>query len=275
MTFGLGSYALAWAIGVPGYPPERPLDPFAFVAYAAEVGFGRVQIADNLPLHTLSEGELERLRTLTQRLGIAVEVGTRGLTEGHLERYLELARSFQSPILRVVVDSAGHHPEPDEVAHILQGIVPQFERAGVTLAIENHDRFKARDLVNILERVGSPSVGICLDTVNSFGALEGPEVVVNTLGPFVVNLHIKDFTVQRAAHSMGFSVTGTPAGRGMLDLPRLVEELSKGGRNPSGILELWPAPEASLGETVAKEKRWVEESYAYLTGISSESKEKP
>ena len=52
----------------------------------------------------------------------------------------------------------------------------------MTLAIENHDRFNSTTLVEILERIDSDRVGICLDTVNSFGALEGPEVVLENLG---------------------------------------------------------------------------------------------
>ncbi|MEP7294286.1 MAG: TIM barrel protein, partial [Chloroflexota bacterium] len=178
MQFGLGTYAYAWAIGIAGYPPPQPMDAFAFVARAEALGVRVVQFADNLPLHYLSDAEIERLRRETQALGLAVEVGTRGIAPEHLLRYLELAGQFGSPIVRVVVDRAEHHPTPEDVVAILSPLMPDFERAGVTLAIENHDRFKVRTLVRILEQMDSAQVGICLDTVNSFGAGEGPEVVV-------------------------------------------------------------------------------------------------
>lgn len=257
---GLGSYALAWAIGVPGYEPDQPLDVFGFVRVAAEHGFSLVQIADNLPLHTLSEDDLERLRTLTKDLGLEVEVGTRGIENGNLERYLNLASFFASPILRVVVDSDTHHPEPDEVVETVQDVLPAFVEAGVTLAIENHDRFKAKDLLGIMERLNSPRVGICLDTVNSFGALEGPEVALSTLGPHVVNLHIKDFAVRREGHNMGFRIFGTPAGEGSLDIPWLISTLKGMGREFAAILELWPPPENSPEETIVKELAWLKRS---------------
>lgn len=137
------------------------------------MGFGHVQIADNLPLHTLSPDELQRLKSLTEQLELTVEVGTRGIAGNNLERYLELVTFFNSPILRVVVDSDEHHPEPDEVIRTVREVLSNFEKAGVTLAIENHDRFEARDLLSIVEALDSPNVGVCLDTVNSFGALEG------------------------------------------------------------------------------------------------------
>ena len=269
MQVGLGSYALAWAIGAPGYPPDAPLDVFGFVQTAADLGFERVQIADNLPLHELTSDELDRLKSLTGRLELSVEVGTRGIADGNLERYLGLAAFFNSPVLRVVVDSDEHHPDPDEVVQIVREVLPQFEKAGVTLAVENHDRFTARDLRGIVRTLDNPFVGICLDTVNSFGALEGPQVVLETLGPFVVNLHIKDFTIERLPHNMGFTITGTPAGQGRLDLPWLVAELQERGRKFSGILELWTPLQATLEQTIAKERAWAEESAAYLQSLSA------
>jgi len=264
VKLGLGSYALAWSIGVPGHLPERPLDVFGFVETAARHGFTLVQIADNLPLTRMAEAELVRLETHLRALNLEVELGARGIREGNLERHLELSHRFGAALLRVVVDGPDHHPSAGEVVQTLRDVLSLFEAAGVTLAVENHDRFSARTLADIVEALGSPFVGICLDTVNSFGALEGPEVVIETLGPFVMNLHVKDFVVRRVDHSMGFTITGTPAGQGSLDLPGLLGSLTAWGRNPNLILELWPTPEPELAATLEKERFWLEDSAAYL-----------
>jgi len=177
---------------------------------------------------------------------------------------------FSSPLIRVVVDTADHHPEADEVVALAKEVIGDFERAGVCLAIENHDRFPVRVLADICERIGSDQVGICLDTVNSFGSLEGPEVVVDVLGPRVVNLHVKEFHVRRVDHSMGFVIEGRPAGKGMLNMPWLLEELGLHGRDYNAIVELWPAPEKTMAETVEKEAEWVVQSVGYLRTLISE-----
>ena len=255
---GLGTYALAWSIGVPGHAPAAPLDAFAFLGLAHEWGLKRVQIADNLPLHQLPLADQERLLALAYDLDIAVEVGTRGIQPHHLRGYLALARAFRSPILRVVVDTAEHQPDVPEILDILRPLLPEFTAANVVLAIENHDRFKAQTLADLITALDSPYVGICLDTVNSFGSLEGPQVVLDTLGRFVVNLHVKDFRIRRVEHHMGFVLEGTPAGAGMLDLPWLLRQLPQ--RPFSAILELWPAPEATLEATIAKERDWAVQS---------------
>ena len=132
------------------------------------------------------------------------------------------------------------------------------------MALENHDRFTTHDFLHILEIINSPYLGICLDTVNSFGALEGPEVVITALAPWTVNLHVKDFIIRRADHLMGFTIEGTPAGRGHLNIPSILEELVKHGRSPNAIIELWTPPETSLDETIAKEHCWAQESVRNL-----------
>lgn len=72
-------------------------------------------------------------------------------------------------------------------------------------------------------------MGICLDSVNSMGAGEGIETIVEVLSPYTVNLHVKDFVVQRVYHMMGFVVEGRPAGQGMLPLEYLLEKLEPHG----------------------------------------------
>jgi sugar phosphate isomerase/epimerase len=240
------------------------------IRWAAELGLGLVQIADNLPLSVASDAALTGIRRTALEAGIAIELGTRGIDPIHLRRMLAICGMFECRLLRVVVDTAAGQPSETEVTCALRCLAPEFERAGVTLAIENHDRFPALTLASIVEAIGSPFVGICLDTVNSFGCLEGPSHVVRSLAPWVVSLHVKDFTIGRAWHMMGFEITGAAAGRGMLDIPWLLAELRAAGRDPNAILELWPAPEADVQATVAKEQEWTRESVRYLRTLISD-----
>lgn len=262
---GLGSYGVGWAIGVPGFEaPARPVDSFGLLHLAHDQGLHLVQIADNIPLHHLSPEERAALRAEANRLGIAIEVGTRGIRPENLETYLGIAEEFGSPILRVVVDSADHHPEPDEVVAILKPFLRRFEELGITLAIENHDRFKAQTLAGIIQQLDHPLVGICLDTVNSFGAMEGPEIVVEILGPYVVNLHVKEFVIRRMSHNMGFVVTGAPAGQGMLDVAWLMQRLQDYGRSFNAIVETWLSPAETTAATIEQEWDYVCQSVRFL-----------
>lgn len=265
MRLGVSSYTYVWAVGIPGYPTlPQPMTPEQLLHKATELGVRVVQIGDNLPLDRLSEREIERLEIEAPRLGIELEMGTGGIDPAVLDRYLQLAVRLQSKVVRTLLDTREHRPSADEVVATLRTVAPQYERAGVALAIENHDRFPAPKLIDILERVGSPQVGICLDTANSLSCLETPRMVVEALGPWTVNLHIKDFRYRRPPHLKGFLVEGAPAGQGQLDIPWLLSALRRHGRDVNAILELWPPPAATIEESVAQEDAWARESVHYL-----------
>jgi len=267
MKLGIGSYTYTWAVGVTGREPTEPMTAIRLVERAAELSVPLVQICDNLPLDSLSDDELDAVGRRARELGIEIEIGTRGAEPGHLRAYLDLASRLDSALVRVVVDKGDHRPDQEEVVSLVREVIPEFERQGVVLAIENHDRLPARTLAHIVERIASPSAGICLDTVNSFGAMEGPDAVIDALAPHTVNLHVKDFTIRRLDHQMGFIIEGTPAGRGRLDIPRLIERIRAAGRDPNAVIELWTPPEHDIAATVAKEDAWARESVDYMRAL--------
>jgi sugar phosphate isomerase/epimerase len=236
------------------------MDAAGLIRRASGLGLRLVQIADNLPLERCNARELDEMRACARERNIALELGTRGIAKEHLRRLLELCRFFESRLLRVVVDTGQHEPSPDEVVQTIVDLLPELEHSGVRLAIENHDRFTAATFADIVKRVGHPSAGICLDTVNSFGSLEGPEIVIETLAPFVVNVHVKDFIVRRLPHMMGFEILGAPAGQGRLDIPKLLNRFP----HSSAILELWPPFTGDIAETIETERFWGRTSVEFL-----------
>ncbi len=108
---------------------------------------------------------------------------------------------------------------------------------------------------------------MCLDTVNSFAALEPPDVVVKTLAPYTLNLHIKDFEIERIGHELGFSIIGRPAGEGRLDIKWIVNCIKEKKRDPNAILELWTPFTENLDKTIQLENRWAEKSIGYLKSV--------
>ena len=191
-----------------------------------------------------------------------LEVGARRLTFGNVEAYATIARRLGAKLIRFVIDDADYHPTPEAVSIVLRQCVPLL--AGLELGIENHDRFPAATLREMIESAGSDRIGVCLDTANSLGAGEGLDTVLRELGPLTVNLHIKDFQIARVPHLMGFTMEGRPAGGGMLDVPAMLADLAPFPRCETAVLELWTPPEPDLERTVAKEESWAAQSLEYL-----------
>jgi sugar phosphate isomerase/epimerase len=268
MQLGISTYTYGWAIGSLGNRPAPLLDELALLDRANALGVHLVQFGDNYPLHELPSDQLTALRQRATTEGIRIEVGARGLTPGHLQQYIDVCTDLGSGLLRFVIDASEYEPSINTVVALLRDFEPQLKAKNITLGIENHDRLKAREFAEIMERVGSPYIGICLDSVNSMGAGEGLTEVVATLAPFTVNLHLKDFGIVRLPHLMGFQIDGRPAGRGMLNIPWLIETVQKSGHCQTAILEQWVIPEENLPETITKETAWAEESMRYLKTIN-------
>src|SRR4030042_1266639 len=196
MRLGLGSFALPWAVGVPGYPPPaRPLDAFGLLEAAREMGATLVQFGDNLPLENLTPNELQRLRREALDAGLALEIGCRGTSPDRLLSYLAIAQDLGTHLVRTLITEPGlpglAAAEPD-----LRSALPSYERAGVTLAVENYDAHPVLAFAGLIRRVDSPSLGVCLDTLNSLGALESPAAVIAELLPLAESVHVTVFTVR-------------------------------------------------------------------------------
>ncbi|MBA3891675.1 MAG: TIM barrel protein, partial [Gemmatimonadaceae bacterium] len=246
---GVGSFAFGWAVG----HAQPPFDEHALLAFARHHAVPVVQIADNLPVHTWPAERLERFTGAAQAAGIAIELGARGLTEARLAEYVSLCRPCGARLLRFVADAHPYEPSAEDVTAVIRNAAPALAAAGVTLALENHDRFPAAVLRRIIERAGTPHAGICLDTANSLGAGEGLQAVTDLLAPVTVNLHVRDVAITRLPHLMGFIVEGRPLGQGQLPLAETIDRVHHHGRCTSVILEAWTSPVETMEETVARE----------------------
>ena len=267
MRIGLSTYALNWAWGIPGYPVENPLRFSEFLDLARRWGYEGVQIADNAPILELSESARQDVWKKAGDLGLFVEIGGRGLMPENLERHIEIASEAKSPILRMVIDGPGFEPDFGELPEILGKSAERCGEQGIVLAIENHDRFQAHQFAAWFEEVNSPWLGLCLDSVNSYGCGEGFRETIDTLLPYTVNFHLKDFRVRRQPYMLGLLIEGTPVGEGFLPVKSVVDRLDSMGKCQSAIVEHWTAPEETVESTIAKEMDWCQRSIRFLESV--------
>jgi 3-oxoisoapionate decarboxylase len=267
MQLGLSTYTYGWAVGVPDKRPPSPLDEHGLIDRVLAHDLRLLQIGDNLPLHTFDSDRLDRLAHRARAEGVRLEIGARRLVPERIAAYAGIARRLGATLIRFIVDDTDHHPAPAEVVALLRDHLSLLD--GLMLGIENHDRFPAAILRDIVEDVGSERVGICLDTANSIGAGEGIDAVADILAPVTVNLHVKDITIRRLPHLMGFTVQGCAAGTGIIPVARVLQKLAPYPACRTAIVELWPPPEPELAATLAKESAWATQSIDYLRAFFS------
>jgi sugar phosphate isomerase/epimerase len=100
---------------------------------------------------------------------------------------------------------------------------PLLKKHRMRLAVENHKDFRVPELVDLLKRISSEHVGICVDVGNSIALLEEPMAVVAAYAPWAASVHLKDAAVKE--YDEGFLLADEPLGDGWLDLPAMIATL--------------------------------------------------
>jgi sugar phosphate isomerase/epimerase len=261
MTVGLSTYAFFWQ-----WQPtaQHPLDLFDLVDKTAAFDVKLFQICDYPKIEAFPDGEVDRLHRAASSEGVALELGTRGVRPDHLRRYLALARELEVTLVRSMLNTADHSPTSSEAVSMLRQIIPAYEQAGVTLALETYEQVPVATLVDIIEQVSSPNLGICLDPGNCVAALELPTDTIARTAPYVRNLHVKDFAFTRKDGWVGFTFAGCPLGEGLLDYDAMIGAVRPNERGINQIVEHWLPWQGDSATTIALEDQWTLHNLNYL-----------
>jgi sugar phosphate isomerase/epimerase len=258
---GLSSYAFFWQLSD---QVTTPLSIHDALERTAELGVDLFQICDYAPLEAMSDAELRAVRDTADRLGISLEVGTKGIRPDHLRRFLHIAGILGSPLLRTMFNTPGHIPTTEEAVAIFKEVLPEFEAAGVKIAVETYEQVPTSRILDVIRGVDSPSLGICSDPANTVAALEMPREVIDAVAPYVLNMHIKDFAFNRKDGWVGFTYSGAPLGEGLLDYGYMVEKIRPHERNINQIVEHWLPWQDTEAETIRLENQWTRHSIEFL-----------
>ena len=262
---GVGSWTFPWATAtVLDHRPKEPLNPLGVVQRAKDLGVHVVHFLDNLPLDKWGDDAIGSASEYAAHHGIDVEIGTRGTEPEHLLRYLEIAKKMNARLIRTM---GGWHGAPASLSQIdanLRKVLPAFGEAGVRIALENYEAYRTSDLGELVGSISHPSLGICLDLTNSFGALESADEILRNLVHYTISVHLKEFVVERLEFLMGFAFRGKPTGQGMLPLRKMFDALMEADRQANVIVEQWPLFQDTLSKTMDLELSWARQSVEHL-----------
>jgi sugar phosphate isomerase/epimerase len=152
----------------------------------------------------------------------------------------------------------------DRLIAALPPVVAAAERAGIVLAWENHLDYRAHEVVEIIEGVGSPHLRFLFDMGNAFPVCEDPLDAARIAAPYTVLAHVKDIVVLPwTPASPGYlaAMYACPLGEGNVPLRAIVDTL----RDAAPDAEALPLMvEAAHGPPNTDEDRWVEEGVKWM-----------
>jgi 3-oxoisoapionate decarboxylase len=228
------SYGIHWGAARDNHPRTPFKDPFSFLEYCHQLGAGGVQVALGRP----STEDAGKLRARAESLGVYVEaivsLPRQSADVEHFESELRTAKECGANVIRSALD--GRRYETIDSADAFRQFTersrqslalaePVLRKHHIRLGVENHKDWRVPELLDLVKRISSEHVGICVDTGNSIALLEDPMAVVEAYAPWAVTTHLKDMAV--AEYADGFLLAEVPLGTGFLDLPKIIGALVK------------------------------------------------
>ncbi|MDR5802360.1 sugar phosphate isomerase/epimerase family protein [Caballeronia sp. LZ001] len=221
-----------------------------FVNRAQALGVDGVSL-ESCFLPTPTPDEITRLRNQLDRLELdrvwawghpgGLHSGAAPEEVADLKRHTEIAAAVGAKVMRICC--GGRRTRIDDWSEHKARLIPLLRDAasharshGVVLAIENHIDLLADELVELIEIVDSPALGVCLDTANNLRMLEDPAVAIEKLAPYARATHIKDITAKSGNPREFAFWPSVPLGQGLIDIPHAFDELRKHGY--AGLLAL-------------------------------------
>lgn len=253
MKIGIDSYCYHRFFGEV-YPqqrqPPRRMELEDFLRRAKELGVGGVSLescyisADLGYLRhikgLLDDYELERVWAWGHRDGL--EGGASEAAYQQMLANFECAQAIGAKVMRIVGSSRKfrslpHAPQLDALARMLSngaGVAADYD---IRLALENHIDFTSQEILGLVERVGTPYLGVTFDTGNFVRLLDDPIKAMALLAKYCYATHVKDLKIQKNAPAdEWYFFSSTPIGQGIVDNRRLVELLADAGY--SGFLAI-------------------------------------
>ncbi len=167
-------------------------------------------------------------------------------------------------------------PFAEQMEMMVSGLRPMVEVAedeGLKLALENHADYRCGELLeHVIEPIGSPALGIKLDTGNCPLVIEDPVEAARISAPVCHATHFKDMQVMPVTPEGG-KIVGAPIGRGSCRLDEVGRILAGSAPDPADLIfsiEVgWMPPNEDYFQWLHESAKWCRKEFEeYLEPLS-------
>lgn len=264
LPVGLCAYTFTYMWGYAGRggtpPNPSPKDAFWLIDLAASSGLSGVEFPPQF-LPDTSEATLERARRALAERDLWYVCDTGGTDPDNLITLLPIARALGARALRTTLSGILEGDRRKEAGRWgtflreslerLKKVKPVAEEYHVPVGLENHQDVTSEELRWLCEALDSPYIGVTLDAANPMAVAEDPAEFAERIGPFLKDIHLKDYKVQMT--DSGFRLIRCPVGRGVMDWPALFRVYDR--HQPGGPRSI------ELGAMQARHIRLLDDDY--------------
>ncbi len=294
MRLGMHSYTLhLWGLGqnwgIHAAPYPKSIDLMKLMDMAEEWGLDGLHIT-GADLETKDDIRLAEVAAAAKAHGLYLEYNC-SLNEEFDQRLNEsfesavtVASKIGAELVKFSLDIRRERPlygscfQPavmKQLADIhdqIKRAIPTIEKYGIPIAIENHTETYADEILWLVDSVNHPLVQVCVDTVNSFGVLEGPEIAVEKLASRAICNHFCDHKLSRDQYGAKFH--GVAIGDGDIDVQRVIDLIRRVSPTDKITFEIeWDMENDSIEDAKAKQMDACIRSIRYLRDVLNVGRE--
>jgi len=225
------------------------LDLYGALQHIAWAGYDGAELAcmvnraQHIELNT-SKTYIDNVKSMARKHGLelfAIEAYFENLPDKDkielMKKVFDIAFKLSIPIVAIRSEGkTGDVVAKKQVSKYIKTLCVQAESRGITLAVKphvGHSFYNTSTLLELLDEVNSPALGVNLDASNLYRAGDNPVEAVSRLGRKIVHTHIRDCSPDRFQDRTPIDLQ--IAGRGILAWPKIIKRLRDVGYN--GVLD--------------------------------------
>jgi sugar phosphate isomerase/epimerase len=232
MRIGLSVYGTTFGMGIHPASGHPTITPRQLMDKAIAAGLEGV----DLPVSLMKSEDTTTGAHYAQERELFITLETEGYDPVKLASAIDLGVRLGAGTVRTMVGGAklggDRRPLAGRWQSFLQEVLAGLreastiaERAGVNLAVENHQDLASEELLWLCEAIRSPRFGITLDTGNPLATAEEPVDFARRVAPYVKNVHLKDYQVYMS--NEGYRLDAVRSDRGLLTSRPYLESYRK------------------------------------------------
>lgn len=248
LPFGLASYSFSAGCGFlkrDGKPVSNPMSAFDLLDLANKHNLSGIEVPLAGTLPDLGPANLHSLKSKLRASNAWVVADSGVVEEQSLRDLIPLAAMVGAKVIRVTLSrilegnrgkqEGGWRFHLQEVHGRLRKLRPALEEYGVILALENHQDATSEELVELCED-GGGYVGVTLDVANPLAVAEDPLEFARRVGPWIRNIHLKDYKVYQTRS--GYLLVRCALGEGVIPWAKLLPLLGEVAPEATANIEL-------------------------------------
>ncbi|WP_434586966.1 sugar phosphate isomerase/epimerase family protein [Klebsiella sp. R390] len=164
-------------------------------------------------LGNMNDIELAEFAEKAKQLQLDVHIETSASDQQAIDHATRIALKTGATSVRFYPRYEGHLQDVLPKINLdIQYIKDRYQDSGLTFTLEQHEDLKSHELVALIEQSGMSSLSLLFDFANMINANEHPLNALETMSPFITQVHIKDALIINEDNGLGHQACSSGQG---------------------------------------------------------------